>query len=203
MIFVREHLSSIIRGSAIPLSEIVLPIEQEEVTVIQKQQRVRINEQIRVPEVRLIGPEGEQIGVMATKEALAQAAEVHLDLVEVAPQASPPVCRIMDYGKFKYQQSKKQQEARRRQTIIQVKEIKVRPKIEEHDMGFKLKNTRRFLSEGDKVKISVIFRGREIAHTDRGFRILTQMAEALADVGTVEQSPKLEGRNMSMIVTPK
>ena len=99
------------------------------------------------------------------------AAEAHLDLVEVAPQASPPVCRIMDYGKFKYQQSKKQQEARRKATTIQVKEIKVRPKIEEHDMGFKLKNTRRFLGEGDKVKISVIFRGREIAHTDRGFKI--------------------------------
>jgi len=152
---------------------------------------VRINEQIRVPEVRLIGPEGEQIGVMLTRDALAQAAEAHLDLVEVAPQAIPPVCRIMDYGKFKYQQSKKQQEARRRQTIIQVKEIKVRPKIEEHDMDFKLKNSRRFLSEGDKVKISVIFRGREIAHTDRGIRILAQMAEALGDVGTVEQAPKL------------
>ena len=164
---------------------------------------MRINEQIRVPEVRLIGPEGEQIGVMPTKEALAQAAEAHLDLVEVAPQAIPPVCRIMDYGKFKYEQSKKQQEARRRQTIIQVKEIKVRPKIEEHDMGFKLKNSRRFLSEGDKVKISVIFRGREIAHTDRGIRILAQMAEALVDVGTVEQAPKLEGRNMFMLITPK
>jgi len=164
---------------------------------------VRINEQIRVPEVRLIGPEGEQIGVMLTREALAQAAEAHLDLVEVAPQAIPPVCRIMDYGKFKYQQSKKQQEARRRQTIIQVKEIKVRPKIEEHDMDFKLKNSRRFLSEGDKVKISVIFRGREIAHTDRGIRILARMAEALGDVGTVEQAPKLEGRNMFMLITPK
>ena len=164
---------------------------------------MRINEQIRVPEVRLIGPDGQQVGVMPTKEALTQAAEAHLDLVEVAPQASPPVCRIMDYGKFKYQQSKKQQEARRKATTIQVKEIKVRPKIEEHDMGFKLKNTRRFLSDGDKVKISVIFRGREIAHTDRGFRILAQMAEALADVGNVEQNPKLEGRNLSMIVSPK
>ncbi|MGD0828821.1 MAG: translation initiation factor IF-3 [Desulfobaccales bacterium] len=164
---------------------------------------MRINEQIRVPEVRLIGPEGEQIGVMLTRDALAQAAEAHLDLVEVAPQAIPPVCRIMDYGKFKYQQSKKQQEARRRQTIIQVKEIKVRPKIEEHDMDFKLKNSRRFLSEGDKVKISVIFRGREIAHTDRGIRILARMAEALGDVGTVEQAPKLEGRNMFMLITPK
>jgi translation initiation factor IF-3 len=164
---------------------------------------VRINEQVRAPEVRLIGPDGEQIGIMPIREALAQAAEAHLDLVEVAPQANPPVCRIMDYGKFKYQQSKKQQEARRRQTTIQVKEIKVRPKIEEHDMSFKLKNSRRFLSEGDKVKISVIFRGREIAHTDRGLKILAQMAETLADVGTVEQAPRLEGRSMSMIVSPK
>jgi translation initiation factor IF-3 len=173
------------------------------VTAIQKQQRVRINEQIKVSEVRLIGPDGQQIGVMPTREALAYAVEAHLDLVEVAPQATPPVCRVMDYGKFKYQQSKKQQEARRRQTTIQVKEIKVRPKIEEHDMAFKLRNTRRFLEEGDKVKISVIFRGREIAHTDRGFKLLAQMTEALADVGTVEQNPRLEGRNLSMIVTPK
>ena len=171
-------------------------------TAIQKQ-RVRVNEQIRVPEVRLIGPDGKQVGVMPVKEALALAEEAHLDLVEIAPQASPPVCRVMDYGKFKYQQSKKQQEARRRQTTIQVKEIKVRPKIEEHDMAFKLKNSRRFLAEGDNVKISVIFRGREIAHTDRGYRLLSQMAEALADIGGVEQQPKLEGRNLSMIVTPK
>jgi translation initiation factor IF-3 len=173
------------------------------VTAIQKQQRVRINEQIKVPEVRLISADGQQLGVMPIREALTMAVEAHLDLVEVAPQASPPVCRIMDYGKFKYQQSKKQQEARRRQTTIQVKEVKVRPKIEEHDMGFKLRNSRRFLEDGDKVKISVIFRGREIAHTDRGYRILTQMAEALADIANVEQSPKLEGRNLSMIVTPK
>ena len=158
---------------------------------------MRINEQIRVPEVRLISADGQQVGVMPIKEALALAIEAHLDLVEVAPQAAPPVCRIMDYGKFKYEQSKKLQEARRKATTIQVKEIKVRPKIEVHDMNFKLKNTRRFLGEGDKVKISVI------AHTDRGFRLLSQMAEALADVGTVEQNPKLEGRNLSMIVTPK
>ncbi|MFH1595554.1 MAG: translation initiation factor IF-3 [Pseudomonadota bacterium] len=164
---------------------------------------MRINEQIKVPEVRLIGPDGQQIGVLPIREALAFAAEAHLDLVEVAPQAAPPVCRVMDYGKFKYQQSKKQQEARRRQTTIQVKEIKVRPKIEEHDMAFKLRNTRRFLEDGDKVKISVIFRGREIAHTDRGFKLLAQMTEALVDVGTVEQNPRLEGRNLSMIVTPK
>lgn len=171
-------------------------------TAVQKQ-RVRINEQIRVPEVRLIGPDGQQVGIMSIKEALAAAAEANLDLVEVAPQANPPVCRIMDYGKFKYQQSKKQQEARRRQTVIQVKEVKVRPKIEEHDLAFKLRHARRFLEEGDKVKISVIFRGREIAHTDRGYLLLARVAEALADVAATEQDPKLEGRNLSMIVTPK
>lgn len=171
-------------------------------TAIQKQ-RVRINEQIKVPEIRLIGPDGQQVGVMPVKEALARAAEANLDLVEVAPQANPPVCRIMDYGKYKYQQSKKQQEARRRQTIIQVKEVKVRPKIETHDMDFKMRNARRFLSEGDKVKISVIFRGREIAHTDRGFRLLARISEMLADIANVEQHPKLEGRNLSMIVSPK
>jgi translation initiation factor IF-3 len=178
------------------------PHKYQEVTAIQKQ-RVRINEQIKVPEVRLIAADGAQVGVMPTKEALARAVEANLDLVEVAPQAAPPVCRIMDYGKYKYQQSKKQQEARRRQTIIQVKEIKVRPKIEEHDMAFKLRNAKRFLAEGDKVKISVIFRGREIAHTDRGFRMLAQMSEALAEIAVVEQHPKLEGRNLSMIVSPK
>ena len=151
---------------------------------------MRINEQIRVPEVRLISADGAQVGVMPIKEALALAAEAHLDLVEVAPQAAPPVCRIMDYGKFKYEQSKKLQEARRKATTIQVKEIKVRPKIEEHDMNFKLKNTRRFLGEGDKVKISVIFRGREIAHTDRGFRLLSQMVEALACLLYTSPSPR-------------
>ena len=173
----------------------------QEVTVIEK--RVRVNEQIRSPEIRLIDAEGVQVGVMNIKEALAKAASDHLDLVEVAPQANPPVCRIMDYGKYKYLQSKKLQEARRRQTIIQVKEIKVGPKIEEHDMLFKLKNIRRFLAQNDKTKITVFFRGREMAHTDRGLKVLHQMAEALADVGTVEQQPRLEGRSMSMIITPK
>jgi translation initiation factor IF-3 len=140
---------------------------------------------------------------MSLREALALAAEATLDLVEVAPMAAPPVCRIMDYGKFKYQQAKKHQEARRRQTTIQVKEVKVRPKIEEHDMAVKLKNVRRFLEDNDKAKITMIFRGREMAHTDRGHRILQQMAEALADIAVVEQMPKQEGRTLSMIVAPK
>jgi translation initiation factor IF-3 len=172
------------------------------VTAIQKQ-RVRINMQIKASEVRLISADGQQLGVMSLKEALAIAAEASLDLVEVAPMANPPVCRVMDYGKFKYQQSKKQQEARRRQTTIQVKEVKVRPKIEEHDMAVKLKNVRRFLEDNDKAKITMIFRGREMAHTDRGYRILQQMAEALADIAVVEQMPKQEGRTLSMIVAPK
>ncbi len=166
-------------------------------------QRVRINKLIRASEIRLIGEDGQQVGVMPLKDALAMAGEAHLDLVEVAPQANPPVCRIMDYGKFKYQQSKKQQEARRRQTTIQVKEVKVRPKIEEHDMAFKLKNIRRFLADRDKVKVTMIFRGREMAHQDRGYAILKQMAEALTDVALVEQEPKHEGRTLFMIVAPK
>ena len=166
-------------------------------------QRVRINKLIRASEIRLIAEDGQQVGVMPTKDALAMAAEAHLDLVEVAPQANPPVCRIMDYGKFKYQQSKKQQEARRRQTTIQVKEVKVRPKIEEHDMAFKLKHIRRFLADRDKVKVTMIFRGREMAHQDRGYAILKQMAEALLDVALVEQEPRHEGRTLFMIMAPK
>jgi len=166
-------------------------------------QRVRINQNIKAPEVRLIAEDGQQVGVMNIKDALAHAAKSNLDLVEVAPQANPPVCRIMDYGKYKYQQSKKQQEARRRQTTIQVKEVKVRPKIEEHDMNFKLKNIRRFLADRDKVKVTMIFRGREMAHQDRGYMILKQMAESLADVGQVEQEPRHEGRTLFMIVAPK
>lgn len=166
-------------------------------------QKVRINKLIRASEVRLIGEDGQQVGVMPLKDALALAAEAHLDLVEVAPQANPPVCRVMDYGKFKYQQSKKQQEARRRQTTIQVKEVKVRPKIEEHDMAFKLKNIRRFLADRDKVKVTMIFRGREMAHQDRGYAILKQMAEALLDAAVVEQEPKHEGRTLFMIMAPK
>jgi translation initiation factor IF-3 len=164
---------------------------------------VRINQQIKAPEVRLIAPDGSQVGILTIKEALEYAAEAHLDLVEVAPQANPPVCRIMDYGKFKYQQAKKQQEARRRSTTIQVKEVKIRPKIEEHDIAFKLKNVRRFLADNDKAKITMIFRGREMAHQDRGYDILRKIAEELADVAVVEQPPKQEGRTLSMIVAPK
>nr|WP_258164918.1 translation initiation factor IF-3 [Desulfobacca acetoxidans] len=164
---------------------------------------MNINRMIRATEVRLIGPEGEQVGIMPLTEALARAAEAALDLVEVAPQANPPVCRIMDYGKFKYLQSKKVQEARKKQTIIQVKEVKFRPKIEEHDVAFKIKNIRRFLAQKDKTKISLIFRGREIAHPQIGIDLLNRVATELEDIGTVEQPPKIEGRNLTMIIAPK
>jgi len=158
---------------------------------------------IRAAEVRLIGADGEQVGIMPLAEALNRAAEANLDLVEVAPQANPPVCRIMDYGKFKYLQSKKVQEARKKQTVIQVKEVKFRPKIEDHDIAFKIKNIRRFLAQKDKTKISLIFRGREIAHPQIGIDLLNRVAAELADIGTVEQAPKIEGRNLTMIIAPK
>jgi translation initiation factor IF-3 len=158
---------------------------------------------IKAAEVRLIGPDGEQIGIMPLAEALNRAAEANLDLVEVAPQANPPVCRIMDYGKFKYLQSKKTQEAKKKQTVIQIKEVKFRPKIEDHDIAFKIKNIRRFLAQKDKTKISLIFRGREIAHPQIGIDLLNRVAAELADIGTVEQAPKIEGRNLTMIIAPK
>ncbi len=157
---------------------------------------------IRVPQVRVIDAEGNQLGVMATRDALATAEGSGLDLVEVAATANPPVCRIMDYGKFKYQMSKKAKDAKKKQTVIQVKEMKLRGKTEEHDFQFKLRNIKRFLSEGNKVKVSIVFKGREITHTDLGMGMLKRVAEELKEVASVEAPPKLEGRNMSMVVTP-
>ena len=163
---------------------------------------MRINEQIRVPEVRLIGPDGEQVGVMATREALAQATEAHLDLVEVAPQASPPVCRIMDYGKFKYQEQKRQHEQKLKQKQVQVKEVKFRPGTDENDYQIKLRNMTRFLQEEDKVKVTLRFRGREMAHQEIGMRQIERIKTDLQEVAAVEQMPKMEGRQMVMILTP-
>ena len=153
--------------------------------------------------MRLIGADGEQVGIMPLVDALNRATEANLDLVEVAPQANPPVCRIMDYGKFKYLQSKKVQEARKKQTVIQVKEVKFRPKIEDHDVAFKVKNIRKFLAQKDKIKVSLVFRGREIAHPQIGIELLKRVAAELEDIGTVEQAPKIEGRNLTMIIAPK
>ncbi|MBM7854776.1 translation initiation factor IF-3 [Desulfohalotomaculum tongense] len=147
--------------------------------------------------------EGNQLGIVPTKEALRIAEDRQLDLVEVAPQAKPPVCRLMDYGKYKYEQSKKEKEARKRQHIINVKEVKLRPNIEEHDYQVKMKNARRFLKGGDKVKATIMFRGREIVYAPKGQELLKRMANELSELCTIERPPKVEGRNMVMILAPK
>jgi len=152
--------------------------------------------------VRLI-QEGQQLGIMTLAEALDIAAKAGLDLVEVAPNSTPPVCRIMDYGKFRYQQSKKQQVAKKSQSVIQVKEIRIRPKTDEHDLQVKIKHIKKFISQNDKVKITMMFRGREIAYTDLGRKIMDDIQKELAEISIIDQHPRLEGRNMVMIVSPK
>jgi len=164
---------------------------------------LRINDEIRAREVRLVGENGEQLGIFPIKEALRVSLEKGLDLVEVAPTAKPPVCRLMDYGKFRYEQSKREREARKKQKIITVKEVKIRPKIESHDLEVKTRNAERFLKDGDKVKVTVMFRGREITHPALGKQLCEQMAEMLKDIANVEREAKLEGRNMIMILSPK
>ncbi|MFQ5881609.1 MAG: translation initiation factor IF-3 [Candidatus Methylomirabilales bacterium] len=164
---------------------------------------MRVNERIRVREIRVISPDGAQLGIMSPEEALERARSLGLDLVEVAPQAKPPVCRIMDYGKYRYEQSKKAREAKKRQTVIQIKEIKLRPKTDEHDFQFKARHVERFLRSGHKAKVTMMFRGREMVHTELGKRLLDRLADVLKEVGQMEQSPRLEGRNMTMILTPR
>ena len=158
---------------------------------------------IRVKEVSLIGNDGEQLGVFLTQEALSLAEDQNQDLVEVAPNSNPPVCRIMDYGKFKYQQSKRAHEAKKKQKVIHVKEVKLRPSTDQHDYDFKLKNAQRFLESGDKVKVLVFFRGREIVHRENGQRLLARVTETLEDLAVVEQEAKQEGRTLCMIFAPK
>ena len=157
---------------------------------------------IRAAQVRVVDAEGNQLGVMATSEALAKAEESGIDLVEVSATAVPPVCRIMDYGKYKYQLSKKAKDAKKKQTVIHLKEIKLRSKTEEHDFQFKLKNIRKFLGDGDKVKVTIVFKGREITHTNLGMGMLKRVAEEIKDVSVIEYAPKLEGRTMIMVVAP-
>ncbi|MET0286342.1 MAG: translation initiation factor IF-3 [Polyangiales bacterium] len=163
----------------------------------------RVNERIRVPEVRVIGPEGEMLGILQTREAYLYARERELDLVEVNPKAHPPVCKVMDFGKYKYEEKKKQADARKRQTIVELKEIKIRPKTDDHDMEFKLKHIRRFLEEGDKVKITCRFRGREITHPETAQRQLDYMAQNIQDIGMVETTARMEGRTMTLLLAPK
>jgi translation initiation factor IF-3 len=162
----------------------------------------RINERIRVPEVRLIDDEGNQIGVLKTPDALIFAQERDLDLVEVAPEARPPVCRVLDYSKYKYEQAQKIKQARKHQQQITVREIKFRPKIAEHDYDTKKHHVERFLKHKDKVKVTIMFRGREVTHPERGTMILDRLAEELSELGVVEQRPMQEGRNMTMMMAP-
>jgi translation initiation factor IF-3 len=163
------------------------------------EQQYRINHRIRVPEIRVILDE-EQLGIMPTHEALRLAEEKGLDLVEISPRAFPPVCRIMDFGKFKYEESKKKQQTRRKASTVETKEIKFRPKTEEHDMDFKVKHVRRFLEEGNKVRLAVVFRGREITHPQTGMAVLNRVVERCNDIATVEATPNMEGRRMIMVI---
>jgi translation initiation factor IF-3 len=162
----------------------------------------RINDRIRVPEVRLIDDEGNQIGVLKTADALKFAQDRELDLVEIAPEASPPVCRVLDYSKYKYDQAQKQKQARKHQQQITIREIKFRPKIAQHDYDTKKHHVERFLRQKDKVKVTIMFRGREVTHPERGTAILDRLAEELAELGVVEQRPLQEGKNMTMMMAP-
>jgi len=165
--------------------------------------QIRVNREIRARRVRVVRPEGDHVGVIPIEEALTMAEEAELDLVEVSPLSDPPVCRLMDYGKFKYEQSKRAHEAKKKQTFIHLKEVKFRPKTEDHDFRFKVRHIRRFLEHGDKVKVTVFFRGREIVHADLGKRILDRVIEEILDLGTVEQESRFEGRTMTIIIAPK
>lgn len=162
----------------------------------------RVNRRIRVPEIRVIGEDGEQLGIMPTLQALRRAELANLDLVEVQPRAKPPVCKIMDYGKYKYEQSRKLAESKKKQQQIELKEIKFRPKTGDHDFDVKVKSLRRFLEKGDKGKVTVMFRGREIVHPEVGREMLNRVIQALGEDALIEQNPRLEGRQMVMIVAP-
>ncbi|WP_326836725.1 translation initiation factor IF-3 [Amycolatopsis rhabdoformis] len=162
----------------------------------------RINERIRVPEVRLVGPNGEQVGIVRIEDALRLAQENDLDLVEVAPQARPPVCKLMDFGKFKYESAQKARESRRNQQLTVIKEQKLRPKIDQHDYETKKGHVSRFLAAGNKVKVTIMFRGREQSRPELGFRLLQKLADDVTELGFVESSPKQDGRNMIMVLAP-
>ncbi|MFQ6016877.1 MAG: translation initiation factor IF-3 [Kiloniellaceae bacterium] len=163
----------------------------------------RVNENIAVDQVRLIDESGENVGIVSKLDALARAEGVGLDLVEISPGSDPPVCKILDYGRYKYQDQKKKSEARKKQKIIEVKEIKMRPNIDQHDYDVKMRSIQRFLAEGDKVKVTMRFRGREMVHQDRGLNVLHRVRDELDEVAKVEQFPRVEGRQMIMIVAPR
>ncbi|MEW6513159.1 MAG: translation initiation factor IF-3 [Pseudomonadota bacterium] len=162
----------------------------------------RVNEEITAPEIRLVGVEGEQLGIVSARQALQMAEEAEIDLVEIAPMAVPPVCRLMDFGKFKYQEAKRAAEARKKQKIVEVKEIKFRPGTDENDYQIKMRNVIKFLGEGDKAKITLRFRGREMAHQEIGMRVLERIKTELNEQAIVEQFPKMEGRQLIMVLAP-
>lgn len=162
-----------------------------------------INEQIRDREIRLIGADGEQLGIMSAREAMKIAQEAELDLVKIAPTAKPPVCKIIDYGKYKYEQTRKEKEARKKQKTVEIKEVRLSPNIDTNDLNTKINNARKFLSKGNKVKVTLRFRGREMAHVQQSKHILDDFAETLADIAVVEKPAKMEGRAMSMVLTEK
>jgi translation initiation factor IF-3 len=165
-------------------------------------EKMRVNRQIRISPVRVIAPDGEQVGILPIERAMELAEEQGLDLVEVAPLARPPVCRIMDYGKFKYEEQRQAREARKRQHHVQLKEVKMRPGIEDHDFDFKVRHARKFLEEGNKVKLTMMFRGRQMAHPEFGRKVLDRVFQELQDVSKVEAHPMLEGRSMVMVLAP-
>ena len=162
-----------------------------------------MNEDITAPTVRTVGPDGEMIGVLPIREAIAKAVEYGLDLIEISPNAEPPVCKVMDYGKFKYELQKRLNEARKKQKVIEIKEIKMRPGIDSHDYEVKMRSVRRFLDEGDKVKMTIRFRGREMAHMDLGAKVLDRVRADVDAIAKVEQFPRTEGRMMTMVIAPK
>lgn len=168
-----------------------------------KDNKIRINEKIRIPEIRVIDADGNHVGMMRTADALKMSKEEGLDLVEVSKDASPPVCKIMDYGKYKYQLSKKNHDAKKHQRVIHVKEVKMRPSIEAHDYEFKLKNILKFLNSGNKVKVTLVFKGREATHKHLGMKALERVIEDVSEIAGVENPPKVEGRRMVMILSPK
>jgi len=190
-------------GSTLPRAWIV-PGEEARIAIPTREKRdtTRINDRIRAREIRVIGADGEPIGVMTPEDALQRAIEEGLDLVEVAPNAQPPVCRIMDYGRYKYEQKKKANKGKAKSHSASLKEVKLRPRTDEHDLGFKLRNARKFLMEGDKVKVTLMFRGREMVHRHLGYEQLDVVKERLADIAKVENPPRMEGRFLSMILVP-
>ena len=167
-----------------------------------REDETRVNDRIRASEIRLIDQDGNMVGVVSPDEAIKMAKNVGMDLVEISPNASPPVCKILDYGKFKYEQQKKAHEAKKKQKVIHIKEVKLRPNIDDHDFNIKMKNVHKFLDAGDKVKITLRFRGREMAHQDLGMKLLDRVKEELADKIKIEHSPSFEGRQVVMVVAP-